>query len=78
MLNLVLLPLLDDGEPQRLIDSPGVRLLSRLAVRVDGRSLEDGAAVPSTPFVLEWRGEQCALGWGGVLPLSGRITLQVR
>ena len=28
--------------------------------------------------VLEWRGEQCALAWGGVLPLSGRITLQVR
>ena len=28
--------------------------------------------------MLEWRGEQCALAWGGVLPLSGRITLQVR
>ena len=57
--------------------SPGVRLLGPLAVRVDGR-LEDGAAVPSTLFVLEWRGRTVRAGWGGVLPLSGRITLQVR
>lgn len=79
VLNLVLLPLLDDGEPQRWIEPrQAFDCLGPLAVRVDGRPLEDGAAVPSTPFVLEWRGEQCALAWGGVLPLSGRITLQVR
>lgn len=79
VLNLVLLPLLDDAEPARWIDPrQAFDCLGPLEVRVDGRPLEDGTVVPSAPFVLEWRGQQCALAWGGALPLSGGITLQVR
>lgn len=78
VLNFVLLPLLDDAEPARWIEArQAFDCLGPLEVRVDGRALERGAAVPSAPFVLEWRGEQCALAWGGALPLSGQITLRV-
>ncbi len=79
VLNFVLLPLLDDGDPARWIDPrQAFDCLGPLEVRVDGLPLEDGAPVPAQPFVLEWHGERCALPWGGALPLSGRIRLRVR
>lgn len=78
VLNFVLLPLLDDGEPARWIDPRlAFDCQGPLDLRVDGRPLEVGATVPAAPFELEWRGERCALSWGGALPLSGRITLRV-
>ena len=68
----------DDGEPQRWIEPrQAFDCLGPLAVRVDGRP-RGRRAVPSTPFVLEWRAANSARWLWAALPLSGRITLQVR
>lgn len=78
-LNLLLLPLLEGSvaarwrDPHEVFECDGL-----LSVRVDGQSIVPGSRVPARPYALEWRGEGCALAWGGPLGLSGHVTLRLR
>lgn len=78
-LNLLLLPLLEGSDDPRWRDPHEVfECDGRLSVLVDGRPIVPGTRVPVPPSTLEWRGEGCALAWGGPLGLSGHATLRLR
>jgi hypothetical protein len=74
--NLLLVPLIDDGAPARWADvSPDVGCLDAEPVRVDGRPLVAGAPLPARAFVVERRLAGCALLRHAVV--DGAVTLHV-
>ncbi len=75
-LNFLLLPLLDDDGPGRWADFTLSLACDDADVWVDGAPPQIGAPVPTRPFAVEWRLNQCS-PMQGPMALSGTVTLQV-
>jgi len=79
VLNALLVPALDgDDMPLRWKDPlPAMRCGPDTTVRVNGKPLAAGAAVPYTPFELEWQTNECRpFGMSGPR-FDGRVKLTV-
>lgn len=77
-LNAFFVPALDDAEPPRWTDPrPVARCASATAVRVDGRPLVAGAAVPASAFVIDWHADDCRPFGADGPAYSGDVRLTV-